>query len=82
VQPGAVLPAQGTDRRQRIDRRRRGGADGPNEDLLRAVNASGRCLLTHTRVGGRYVLRLAVGAPATRAEHIDAAWQAITAAAG
>ena len=51
--------------------------DGPNEDLLRAVNATGRCLLTHTRVAGRYVLRLAVGAPATRERHVDEAWRLI-----
>ena len=56
--------------------------DGRNVDLLRAVNATGRCLLTHTRVAGRYVLRLAVGAPATREQHVDEAWQLITAAAG
>jgi aromatic-L-amino-acid/L-tryptophan decarboxylase len=57
------------------------GEDGPNEDLLRAVNATGRCLLTHTRVAGRHVLRLAVGAPATREEHVDEAWRIIQEAA-
>jgi len=57
-------------------------ADAANEDLLRAVNATGRCLLTHTRVADRYVLRLAVGAPATREEHVDEAWNLIRAAAG
>jgi aromatic-L-amino-acid/L-tryptophan decarboxylase len=56
------------------------GGDDVNEALLRAVNATGRCLLTHTRVAGRYVLRLAVGAPATRAEHIDETWRIIQAA--
>ncbi len=56
------------------------GGDDANEALLRAVNATGRCLLTHTRVAGRYVLRLAVGAPATRAEHIDETWRIIQAA--
>jgi aromatic-L-amino-acid decarboxylase len=57
------------------------GEDGANEDLLRAVNATGRCLLTHTRVAGRHVLRLAVGAPATREEHVDEAWRIIQEAA-
>jgi aromatic-L-amino-acid/L-tryptophan decarboxylase len=60
-------------------------ADARNEELLRAVNATGRCLLTHTRVAGRYVLRLAIGAPATREVHVDETWhliqQAATAAA-
>jgi aromatic-L-amino-acid decarboxylase len=55
--------------------------DTANETLLRAVNATGRCLLTHTRVAGRYVLRLAVGAPATREEHVDEVWRLIQAAA-
>jgi aromatic-L-amino-acid/L-tryptophan decarboxylase len=58
-----------------------GDADAANEDLLRAVNATGRCLLTHTRVAGRYVLRLAVGAPATREEHLDEVWRLIQHAA-
>lgn len=48
--------------------------DAVNEALLKAVNASGRCLLTHTKVEGRYVLRLAVGAPSTKPEHVDATW--------
>jgi len=58
------------------------GPDGPNEDLLRRVNATGQVYLTHTRVGGRYVLRLAVGSPWTGERHVAAAWQLITDAAG
>ena len=53
------------------------GEDSHSEALLRAVNDTGRCLLTHTRVNGRYVLRLAVGAPQTRSEHVDATWRLI-----
>jgi aromatic-L-amino-acid decarboxylase len=52
-------------------------ADKLNETLLSTINATGRCLLTHTKVAGRYVLRLAVGAPSTRAEHVDATWDLI-----
>jgi aromatic-L-amino-acid decarboxylase len=55
--------------------------DDRNETLLRTINATGRCLLTHTKVAGRYVLRLAIGAPATRVEHIDATWALIRATA-
>jgi aromatic-L-amino-acid decarboxylase len=51
--------------------------DKSNETLLSTINATGRCLLTHTKVADRFVLRLAIGAPATRAEHIDATWQLI-----
>jgi aromatic-L-amino-acid/L-tryptophan decarboxylase len=54
------------------------GPDEPNEELLRRVNATGQVYLTHTRVGGRYVLRLAVGSPWTEERHVAAAWQLIT----
>ena len=54
-----------------------GEDDTANETLLRRVNETGRCLLTHTKVRGRYVLRLAVGAPSTRPDHIDATWKLI-----
>ena len=37
--------------------------------------------LTHTRVNGRYTLRLAVGAPLTGPEHVDRAWDLLSAAA-
>ncbi len=56
---------------------RRRGPDGPNEELLRRVNATGQAYLTHTRVGGRYVLRLAVGSPWTEEAHVAAVWQLI-----
>jgi aromatic-L-amino-acid decarboxylase len=54
------------------------GPDGPNEELLRQVNATGQAYLTHTRVGGRYVLRLAVGSPWTEERHVAAAWQLVS----
>jgi aromatic-L-amino-acid decarboxylase len=56
-------------------------SDAPNEELLRRVNATGQAYLTHTRVGGRYVLRLAVGSPSTQERHAAATWKLIQAAA-
>ncbi len=53
------------------------GEDGPNEELLRRLNAGGGRFLTHTRVRGRFTLRLAVGSPLTEARHVVAAWEAI-----
>ena len=53
------------------------GADQPNERLLAAVNATGEAYLTHTRLDGRFVLRLAVGATFTAARHVEAAWRRI-----
>jgi aromatic-L-amino-acid decarboxylase len=53
--------------------------DAANEELLRAVNATGHAYLTHTKAGGRYVLRLAVGAPSTQERHVAATWKLIQA---
>ena len=52
--------------------------DDASAELLRRLNASGEAYLSHTRVGERYALRLAVGAPATRPEHVRAAWELIS----
>jgi aromatic-L-amino-acid decarboxylase len=42
--------------------------------LLDSVNASGDVFLSHTRLDGRYVLRLAIGNLATRETHVRRAW--------
>ncbi|MEU4334236.1 pyridoxal-dependent decarboxylase [Micromonospora lupini] len=55
--------------------------DDTNAELLARVNRTGRVLLTHTRVGGRYVLRLAVGSPQSTETHVDEAWTLLTDAA-
>ena len=52
-----------------------------NEAILEAVNAGGRVFLSHTELGGRFVLRLAIGNAATASEHVDAAWDALREAA-
>ena len=51
--------------------------DAFNQALMDRLNASGALYLTHTRLDERLVLRLAVGAPATRREHVEAAWRRI-----
>jgi aromatic-L-amino-acid decarboxylase len=48
--------------------------DAASEELLRRVNATGQVFLTHTTVGGRYTLRLAIGSPQTDSEHVQLAW--------
>jgi aromatic-L-amino-acid decarboxylase len=45
-----------------------------NERLLDAVNATGEIFLSHTRLEGRYVLRLAVGNLHTTEAHVARAW--------
>jgi aromatic-L-amino-acid decarboxylase len=44
-----------------------------NERLLAAVNAAGPVLLSHTRLRGRYVLRLTVGNLRTTRVHLEQA---------
>ena len=51
--------------------------DAFNQRLMERLNRSGALYLTHTRLDDRIVLRLAVGAPATRREHVEAAWRRI-----
>ncbi len=48
-----------------------------NEAILAEVNASGIAFLSHTRLRGRYTLRLAVGNLRTREEDLERAWTAI-----
>jgi aromatic-L-amino-acid decarboxylase len=53
------------------------GEDEPNEELLRRLNADGSVYLTHTRVDGRFTLRLAIGAVQTTPAHARAAWDLV-----
>lgn len=55
--------------------------NGLNRELLRRVNASGRVFLTHTVLGGRYTIRLAVGQRCTEREHVVEAWRLVRDAA-
>ncbi len=55
--------------------------DALNARLLAAVNAGRRRHLTHTRLGGRYVIRLVVGQRTTEREDVVAAWEAVRGAA-
>ncbi|WP_431876292.1 pyridoxal-dependent decarboxylase [Amycolatopsis sacchari] len=49
-------------------------------ELMEHVNASGQLYLSHTKIGDDVWLRMAIGAPTTTAEHVDAAWEALRAA--
>ena len=56
---------------------RRDGADEENERLLERVNASGEVFLSHTRVDGRFVLRLAIGNARTTEDDVRLAWEVL-----
>lgn len=52
-----------------------------NARIMERVNARGRVYLSHTKLNGRYTLRLAVGNVRTDREHITLAWQELRDAA-
>jgi aromatic-L-amino-acid/L-tryptophan decarboxylase len=56
---------------------RRDGSDEENEALLERVNASGEVFLSHTRLDGRFVLRLAIGNERTTEDDVRLAWDVL-----
>ncbi|MFZ9899842.1 MAG: pyridoxal-dependent decarboxylase, partial [Gemmatimonadaceae bacterium] len=52
-----------------------------NAGILEQVNASGRVFLSHTKLGARYVLRVAVGNLRTQEAHLAEAWRLLREAA-
>ncbi|KAF8414010.1 hypothetical protein HHK36_002008 [Tetracentron sinense] len=59
----------------------KGSTELLNRKLLEWVNSTGRVYMTHTIVGGVYLLRFAVGATLTEDRHVIAAWKLIKEAA-
>jgi len=57
-------------------------ADRANEKILDAVNLSGEAYLSHTKLRGRIVLRLAIGNVGTEERHVQKAWDQIRNAVG
>jgi aromatic-L-amino-acid/L-tryptophan decarboxylase len=56
---------------------RRDGSDADNEELLRRANASGEIFISHTKLHGRTVLRLAIGNARTTEEDVRLAWDVL-----
>jgi aromatic-L-amino-acid decarboxylase len=51
--------------------------DQVNQDLLQAINDSGRLYLTKTRARGRVVIRFVIGQTYTTWRHVEEGWDAI-----
>lgn len=56
---------------------RREGSDEDNERLVERVNASGEIFINHTKLDGRYVIRLAIGNARTTEDDVRRAWDVL-----
>lgn len=56
---------------------RHDATDAENEALLERVNATGQVFLSHTRLDGRFVLRLAIGNSRTNEDDVRLAWDVL-----
>jgi aromatic-L-amino-acid decarboxylase len=52
-----------------------------NANIIADVNASGEAFLSHTKLNGRYSIRIAIGNIATTGKHIHRAWELVQAGA-
>jgi aromatic-L-amino-acid/L-tryptophan decarboxylase len=51
--------------------------DAVNTSLMEKLNASGTLYLSHTRLAGRFTLRMAIAQTNVQQRHVDAAWEKI-----
>jgi aromatic-L-amino-acid decarboxylase len=49
--------------------------DGVTQAAMERANATGRMFVTHTRLDGRFVIRISVGQTHTERSHVEQAWQ-------
>lgn len=56
--------------------------EGLNTAVLDAVNAGGEAYLSHTKLGGKFTLRFAIGNIRTTESHVRTAWELIQREAG
>ena len=55
--------------------------DAASQQLLEKLNASGELYLTHTKLDGKFTLRMSIGQTNTEERHVAAAWERIQATA-
>jgi len=51
--------------------------DELNKNFLDEINRSGQIYVTHTRLDGRFCIRLSIGQTQTRRDHVEKAWEII-----
>ena len=56
--------------------------DAHNAAIMDAVNATGEVFLSHTKLRGRFTIRLAIGSLRTEPRHVERAWELLRVAAG
>jgi aromatic-L-amino-acid decarboxylase len=56
---------------------RRDGSDAENEAIMDRANATGEIYISHTKLDGRIVLRLAVGNERTTEQDVERAWEVL-----
>jgi aromatic-L-amino-acid decarboxylase len=56
---------------------RRNGSDEENERILERANHSGEIFLSHSKLNGRYVMRLAIGNARTSESDVRRAWEVL-----
>ena len=56
--------------------------DGRNAAIMDEVNRTGEVFLSHTRLDGRFTIRLSVGNLRTEPRHLERAWELLRMAAG
>jgi aromatic-L-amino-acid decarboxylase len=56
---------------------RRNGSDEENERILEHANRGGEIFLSHTKLNGRYVMRLAIGNARTTESDVRRAWEVL-----
>jgi aromatic-L-amino-acid decarboxylase len=52
-----------------------------NQKILDRVNSSGEVFLSHTKLNGKFTLRLAIGNIRTERRHLEQAWELLRNAA-
>ena len=48
-----------------------------NQNILESLNSGGKLYLTHTKLNGKYVLRMQIGQTNVHKRHVDSAWELI-----